>query len=98
MFPLPILLSAKHLWGKECEIPLWYGRSKSVVATMRGLVLCFAMLPANGYAAVTEDEFLVRTTGDLVELCNGLLALRAGDRCHNVRTDGLVGEVWCFHC
>jgi Rap1a immunity proteins len=36
---------------------------------MLGAALCVASLSATGNAAVSEDTFLVRTTGDLVELC-----------------------------
>jgi hypothetical protein len=34
-----------------------------------GLILGFTALPAGANAAVSEDDFLLRTTGDLVELC-----------------------------
>jgi hypothetical protein len=37
---------------------------------LTGLASCAAMLPATGNAAVTEDTFQLRTTGDLVELCS----------------------------
>ena len=43
--------------------------SNLVAAGIGGLLLCFTMLPANGNAAISEDNFLLRTTGDLVELC-----------------------------
>jgi Rap1a immunity proteins len=36
---------------------------------LTGIALCAAALPTQGRAAVTEDTFLLRTTGDLVELC-----------------------------
>jgi Rap1a immunity proteins len=38
-------------------------------AGILGSVLCITALPATGNAVVSEDTFLVRTTGDLVELC-----------------------------
>jgi hypothetical protein len=37
---------------------------------LAGLAFCAAVLPATGNAAVTEDTFQLRTTGDLVELCS----------------------------
>ena len=37
---------------------------------LAGIALCAAALPATGQAAVTEDTFQLRTTGDLVELCS----------------------------
>ena len=37
---------------------------------LAGIALCAAALPATGNAAVTEDTFQLRTTGDLVELCS----------------------------
>ena len=36
---------------------------------LAGLAVCAAALPAAARAAVTEDTFQLRTTGDLVELC-----------------------------
>jgi hypothetical protein len=35
-----------------------------------GIVLCLAVSAGSAQAAVTEDSFLVRTTGDLVDLCS----------------------------
>ena len=35
-----------------------------------GLVLCIGMPVASARAAVTEDTFLLRNTGDLVDLCS----------------------------
>ena len=43
--------------------------SNLVAAGICGWVFCCTMLPANGNAAVSEDAFLLRTTGDLVSLC-----------------------------
>jgi hypothetical protein len=40
-----------------------------LAAGILGAALCVASLPATGNAAVSEDTFVVRTTGDLVELC-----------------------------
>jgi hypothetical protein len=40
-----------------------------VAAGICGWMLCSALLPANGNAAVSEDDFLLRTTGELVDLC-----------------------------
>ncbi len=40
-----------------------------LAAGILGSVLCVTALPATGNAAVSEDTFLLRTTGDLVELC-----------------------------
>lgn len=37
---------------------------------LAGIVMCAAALPAAGHATVTEDTFLLRSTGDLVELCS----------------------------
>jgi hypothetical protein len=37
---------------------------------LAGIALCAAALPAAGQAAVIEDTFQLRTTGDLVELCS----------------------------
>src|SRR5271165_1133100 len=37
---------------------------------LAGIAMCAAALPATGHAAVTEDTFQLRTTGDLVELCS----------------------------
>jgi hypothetical protein len=37
---------------------------------LAGIALCAAALPAAGQAAVIEDAFQLRTTGDLVELCS----------------------------
>jgi len=37
---------------------------------LAGLALCAAILPSAGHAAVTEDTFQLRTTGDLVALCS----------------------------
>jgi hypothetical protein len=39
------------------------------VIGIAGCVLGVTALPTSGNAAVTEDQFLLRTTGDLVELC-----------------------------
>src|SRR2546421_2633808 len=36
---------------------------------LAGLVVCAAALPVAANAAVTEDMFKLRTTGDLIELC-----------------------------
>lgn len=44
-------------------------RSNLFAAGISVWALCVAMLPARGNAAITEDNFLVRTTGDLVDLC-----------------------------
>ena len=33
------------------------------------MALCLTALPIASHAAVTEDTFLVRTTGDLIDLC-----------------------------
>jgi hypothetical protein len=40
-----------------------------LAAGILGAVLGVTALPATGNAVVSEDAFLVRTTGDLVELC-----------------------------
>jgi hypothetical protein len=45
-----------------------------LAAGIMGSVLCGVALPATGNAAVSEDAFLVRTTGDLVELCEATSA------------------------
>ncbi len=37
---------------------------------LAGIALCAVALPARGNAAVTEDTFQLRNTGDLVELCS----------------------------
>ena len=37
---------------------------------LTGIAMCAAILPATGHAAVTEDTFLLRSTGDLIELCS----------------------------
>jgi hypothetical protein len=50
-------------------MPRCRSKSNVVASGICGWVLCFTMLPANGNAAVSEDNFLLRTTGDLVELC-----------------------------
>jgi hypothetical protein len=50
-------------------MPKLYVRSGWFAAGIAGWVLCAVAIPTTGSAAVTEDEFLLRTTGDLVELC-----------------------------
>jgi hypothetical protein len=37
---------------------------------LAGIAMYAAAFPAAGHAAVTEDTFQLRTTGDLVELCS----------------------------
>lgn len=37
---------------------------------LAGIAVCAAAFPIAGYAAVTEDTFMMRTTSDLVELCS----------------------------
>ena len=37
---------------------------------LSGLALCLAVSAGSAQAVVTEDRFLVRNTGDLVELCS----------------------------
>jgi hypothetical protein len=37
---------------------------------LAGIAMCAAAFPAAGHAAVTEDTFQLRTTGDLIELCS----------------------------
>ncbi len=37
---------------------------------LTGIAMCAALLPATANAAVTEDTFLLRSTGDLIELCS----------------------------
>ena len=50
-------------------MPSAHIRSNLKVAAISGWVLCAAAMPADGNAAVSPDQFLIRTTGDLVELC-----------------------------
>jgi len=44
-------------------------KTNVVTAGMFAFVLCLGILPVKATAAVTEDKFLVQTTGDLVDLC-----------------------------
>ena len=37
---------------------------------LAGIAACAAVFPFAGYAAVTEDTFLLHTTSDLIELCS----------------------------
>jgi hypothetical protein len=37
---------------------------------LAGIAVCATAFPVAGYAAVTEDTFLLHTTSDLVELCS----------------------------
>jgi hypothetical protein len=37
---------------------------------LAGAALCAAFLPGSGRAAVTQDTFMLNSTGDLVELCS----------------------------
>jgi Rap1a immunity proteins len=55
-------------------MPTFYNRLKLVAAGISVWALCVATAPTYGHAAVTEDEFLVRTTGDLVDLCKAVSA------------------------
>jgi len=38
--------------------------------TLKALAACMVMLPATAEAAVTEENFLMRTTGDFAALCS----------------------------
>jgi hypothetical protein len=40
-----------------------------VAAGMIASVFCLGMIPVKADAVVSEDDFLVRTTGDLADLC-----------------------------
>jgi Rap1a immunity proteins len=52
----------------------WRIRTNLVSASIFALMVCSGILPAEAKAAVTEDSFLVRTTGDLVDLCKATSA------------------------
>jgi hypothetical protein len=51
-----------------------------------GFALCLAMSAGSAQAAITEDSFLVRSTGDLIELCSAAPAdamyTAASNFCH----------------
>jgi hypothetical protein len=53
---------------------------------LSGLALCATALAGHAQAAVTEDNFLLRTTADLVELCSAAqsdpLYTAASNFCH----------------
>jgi hypothetical protein len=52
----------------------WRIKINLVSASMFALMVCSGILPIKANAAVTEDNFLLRTTGDLVDLCKATSA------------------------
>jgi hypothetical protein len=54
---------------REQGVEKLHKRSNFRVAGIAAWIFSVAMMPVGGNAAVAEDDFLVRTTGDLVDLC-----------------------------